>query len=35
MSAAQLGGGLVRISSQTISGKLAKQVFEVLSNQGR
>ena len=34
VSAAQLGGMLVRISDQTISGKLAKQVFEVLWTEG-
>ena len=34
VSSAQLAGMLVRISDQTISGKLAKQVFEVLWTEG-
>ena len=34
VSAAQLAGMLTRISDDTISGKIAKQVFEVLWNDG-
>nr|WP_276605615.1 Asp-tRNA(Asn)/Glu-tRNA(Gln) amidotransferase subunit GatB [Candidatus Macondimonas diazotrophica] len=34
VSAAQLAGMLTRISDNTISGKIAKQVFEVLWNDG-
>jgi aspartyl-tRNA(Asn)/glutamyl-tRNA(Gln) amidotransferase subunit B len=34
VSAAQLAGLLVRISDETISGKIAKQVFEVLWTEG-
>ena len=34
VGAAQLAGLLVRISDETISGKIAKQVFEVLWNEG-
>ena len=34
VSAAQLAGLLVRISDETISGKIAKQVFEVLWSEG-
>ena len=34
VSSAQLAGMLARISDQTISGKLAKQVFEVLWTEG-
>lgn len=34
VSADQLGGMLVRIKDDTISGKIAKQVFEVMWNEG-
>ena len=34
VGAAQLAGLLVRVSDETISGKIAKQVFEVLWNEG-
>lgn len=34
VSAAQLGGMIARIKDGTISGKIAKQVFELLWNEG-